>query len=289
MLCDAISKYWRSFYYYRGAKSKISQNRLGYDVVEKLLQDANCLNKGHHYHLYDNFFTSTALAKFLYSKNIYITGSIRRNKKDIPNETKQLNVGETKYFRNEEVLLRAYREKQTSKNPILLISTEASSGDVTIIKKRCGRVRQKIKPHIINSYNNFMGGLEESDKMLYAYLDERRTLKYWKKVTFNVFSRMVLNSYLLYKEIMGKQVMSRLQYTSDIISEIEHEWTQTSKDKFNIKGRKAYGLEKLPGRNLRRCVVCSTKNTAIRRSNSICAASNKGVHPLFFDKHFCKF
>lgn len=123
MLCDAISKYWKSFYYYRGAKSKISQNRLGYDVVEKLLQDANCLNKGHHYHLYDNFFTSTALAKFLYSKNIYITGTIRRNKKDIPNETKQLNVGETKYFRNEEVLLRAYREKQTSKNPILLIST----------------------------------------------------------------------------------------------------------------------------------------------------------------------
>lgn len=71
-----------------------------------------------------------------------------------------LKVGETKYFRNEEVLLCAYREKNTSMNPTLFISTETSSGDVTIIKRMCGRVKQKIKSRIINSYNNFMGGVD---------------------------------------------------------------------------------------------------------------------------------
>ncbi|XP_017765355.1 PREDICTED: piggyBac transposable element-derived protein 4-like [Eufriesea mexicana] len=46
-------------------QSKNSQNGLGYDVVTKLLQDADCLDKGYHVYV-DNYFTSTALAKFLH-------------------------------------------------------------------------------------------------------------------------------------------------------------------------------------------------------------------------------
>lgn len=196
MLCDAISKYCVAFYCYKGAQSKNSQNGLDYDVVTKLLQDADCLDKGYHVYV-DNYFTSTALAKFLHSKNIYITGTIRRNRKDIPKEAKELKVEETKYFRNAEVLLCAHREKKSS--------------------------------------NNYMGGVDESDKMLYTYLDERRTVKYWKKVTFNIFTRMVLNSYLLYKETVGREAMSRLQYISNIISEIEHEWLGTRENELNIR------------------------------------------------------
>ncbi|XP_076637467.1 piggyBac transposable element-derived protein 4 isoform X1 [Colletes latitarsis] len=283
MLCDAISKYCVAFYCYKGAQSKNSQNGLGYDVVTKLLQDADCLDKGYHVYV-DNYFTSTALAKFLHSKNTYITGTIRRNRKDIPKEAKELKVGETKYFRNVEVLLCAHREKKSSKNPVLLISTEALAANVTLIQNRYGRERQKTKP-----YNNYMGGVDESDKMLYTYLDERRTVKYWKKVTFNIFTRMVLNSYLLYKETVGREAMSRLQYISNIISEIEHEWLGTRENELNIKGKKVYGLEKLPGRNLRRCVVCSTKNSTIKRSRLICVECKKGLHALCFDKHICAF
>ena len=45
-------------------------------------------------------------------------------------------------------------------------------------------------------YNKYMRGVDECDKMLYASLDERRTLKYWKIVVFNKFGRMVLNSFI---------------------------------------------------------------------------------------------
>jgi hypothetical protein len=65
-------------------KLKISQNELGYDVVGKLLLDADCLNKGHHIYV-ENFFTNTASAKLLFPRNTYITETIKRNKKDIPN------------------------------------------------------------------------------------------------------------------------------------------------------------------------------------------------------------
>lgn len=68
-------------------KNEIKKNGLGYVVVEKLLKLGNYLNKG--YHLFtDNFFTSIHLAKAFLEKNTYLTGTVRRNRKYIPNEAK---------------------------------------------------------------------------------------------------------------------------------------------------------------------------------------------------------
>jgi hypothetical protein len=64
-----------------------------------------------------------------------------------------------------------------------------------------------------------MGGINSSDTMLYTSLDERRTVRYWKKVAFNIIARMVFNSYILYKENYrgpGK-LKSRHDYTVSLI------------------------------------------------------------------------
>ena len=42
-----------------------------------------------------------------------------------------------------------------------------------------------------------MGGVDQSDMMLYAYLDECKTLKFWKKL-FSLIGRMAVNAYILY-------------------------------------------------------------------------------------------
>lgn len=63
------------------------------------------------------------------------------------------------------------------------------SNDNTIVnKKRNGNKRGRVKPCIVNCYNRYMGGVDESDKMLYVYLDERRTVKYWKKLRLTSLS-----------------------------------------------------------------------------------------------------
>uniref|UniRef100_A0A1A9ZXZ5 DDE_Tnp_1_7 domain-containing protein n=1 Tax=Glossina pallidipes TaxID=7398 RepID=A0A1A9ZXZ5_GLOPL len=114
----------------------------------------------------------------------FLTGTIRRNKKCIPDDLQQTNVNEVKYFRKNEVLFCAFREKKTVKRPALLISTKVEEEDVTITKNRHGIEIRFTKPAIVQSYNAFMGGVGESDKMLYTYLDERRSVKYWKKYYF---------------------------------------------------------------------------------------------------------
>jgi len=62
--------------------------------------------------------------------------------------------------------------------------------------------------------------------MLYSYLDKRRIGKYWKKVCFSIFSRIVLNSYIIVKEIMpaGSKPVSRLDYTIKIVEALSEEW-----------------------------------------------------------------
>ena len=285
MLCDASSKYCLHLYCYRSAKTdntKSQKRELGHDIIVNLLEQCGYLNKGYHVFV-GNYFSSFALAKYLYSKGTYLTGTIRNNRKDLPNDIKKVNVNEKKYVRDGDVVLCAYREKKTTKNPVLLISTKTSDENVTVIKKRNGNG----KPCIVNFYNHSMGGIDESDKMLYMYLDEQRTVKYWKKVTFNIISRMVLNSYLLYKEIVRRKAMTRLEFISNIISEIECEWMQERKQQLINTDKRTFGLMKLPGRNLRQCVVCSNKDNGIKRSNLICVQCKKGIHPLCLDKHVC--
>jgi len=282
---------------YRGAKSnedkqEVKSKGLGFVVVEKLLSLGNYLYKG--YHLFtDNFYTGIHLAKSLIQRGTYLTGTIRRNRKFVPKEAKMATVGEPKYFTSDEILMCSYRDKKSKKFPVILISTNSNAENVTVKKKKGTFECEKTKPSMIHSYNQFMGGVDESDKMLYAYLDERRTLKFWKKVVFNVFSRMVLNSYIIYLENTDKK-LTRFQFTSKIISTIEEEWFRAKNVSETLPTIPTptpnFGLEKLPGRKLRRCVVCSSKDrSAVKRSNLICSRCKRGLHGLCIGKHTCTF
>lgn len=127
--------------------------------------------------------------------------------------------------------------------------------------------------------------IDESDKMLYTYLDERRSVKYWKMVAFNKINCMVLNVYIIYKDRVEGKAISGLDFIWNTIFKIECLWMNEKQVHSNIMA-KAFGLVKLPQSNLRQCVLCSTKN-AIKGSHLICVQCKKGIHPTCFDKHRC--
>lgn len=291
MLCDAVSNYCLSFFCYKGVSDgddivNVRKFGLGYTVVEKFMKVGNYLDKG--YHLFtDNFFTSVSLAKALRLQTTYFTGTIRKNKREIPAEAKHTNVGESKYFKTKDILMCAHRDKKKQKQPVILISTNSSTDNITITKKKGLHESVKEKPKMIHNYNKYMGGADESDKMLYVYLDERRTLKYWKKVVFNIFGRMVLNSYILYSHDKTKP-LSRLEFTSKIIENIENEWLSKKCSETPSSSRPRFNLERLPGTKLRKCVVCSmTGATNPKCSRLICNICKKGVHGTCIGKHKC--
>lgn len=103
-------------------------------------------------------------------------------------------------MRNENVLLLSFRQKKSQTKPVLLLTTKYKANTVEVVKKRKNGDLKVKKPDVITKYNMYMGGTDTSDQMLYCYLDERCKLKYWRKVAFNMIARMILNSYILYKE-----------------------------------------------------------------------------------------
>lgn len=130
-------------------------------------------------------------------------------------------IGKSKYYKKNNILICRYRQKQSQKKPVLLLSTFAKPKSVSRLNKKADEIS---KPDIVEIYNKFLGGVDTSDQMQYTYLDERRTLKYWKKVVFHFFGRMILNAYIFYKEnYSGSKMLTRLQFTSSIVESIEEE------------------------------------------------------------------
>nr|XP_012145430.1 PREDICTED: piggyBac transposable element-derived protein 4-like [Megachile rotundata] len=85
MLSDTTNHYCLSFFCYRGAtnptnKDEIRTNGLGYVAVHKLLNMGNYFMKGFHVAV-DNYFISMLLARSLFEKQTYLTGTIRSNRK----------------------------------------------------------------------------------------------------------------------------------------------------------------------------------------------------------------
>jgi hypothetical protein len=71
-----------------------------------------------------------------------------------------------------------------------------------------------------------MGGIYSSDMMLYIYMAARRAVRYWKKISFNIIARMVLNRYILCKENYSGpgKLKSRYNCTVSIIKSMGKVW-----------------------------------------------------------------
>ena len=85
MRCDAESAYLHQFDIYLGRARK-TPNGLGYDVVMKLCQDL--IGKKHHVY-FDNLFSSAPLMMDLLELGTYSCGTVRANKRNIPDAVKQ--------------------------------------------------------------------------------------------------------------------------------------------------------------------------------------------------------
>jgi hypothetical protein len=133
-----------------------------------------------------------------------------------------------------------------------------------------------------------MGSINSSDMILYIYFDERQTEGYWKKVAFNITARMVLNSYILYKEIYRRpgKLKSRHNYTVSIIETLGEGWLVLKNNTEADDPQGPQGLRKLPEKKESQSIVCSTKERR-RRAKTLCTRCNKRLHGKCFPKHRC--
>ena len=62
-----------------------------------------------------------------------------------------------------------------------------------------------------------MGGVDLSDKGTYIFLDDRRTIRWNKKVLFTLFGRLLLKSFILYQHNSDLLKLDRQKFMVNVV------------------------------------------------------------------------
>jgi hypothetical protein len=135
----------------------------------------------------DNWFTSITLAEVLWTKKLTILGTLRSNRKGIPEEAKESKKREVKsvmYFYRQNMMLASYKDKGSGN--VLLLSTEHHRGYMT-----------DGKPNVVITYNQTKSGVDNLDHMVRLYSSKRKCKRWPYEMAFNLFDVAAVNAYIL--------------------------------------------------------------------------------------------
>ena len=194
-----------------GGQGFIDEHNLGQTaaVVLKLMNPF--LNKGYHVFT-ENYYNSVALTEFLSKQGMYLTGTLRKDRKGNPKAVTaaKLKKGEMIWRIKDDVSVYKWKDKRD----VLTISNTHSP---TLIKVANRLGKEKEKPNIVRGYNDFMSGIDRSDQMLSYHLELRKTLRRYKKAGVHILEIFITNAFYLYRKFSSNNEISHLGEFREII------------------------------------------------------------------------
>lgn len=160
----------------------------------------------------DNFFTSPDLADKLYKMGLYLTGTMRTNKKDWPKDVQvdaKAARGTSAFRVNGKMIAASWMDNKA----VQMLSTCFGTACATIKRRVRGDNWNKHDfdcPIMICKYNKWMGGVDRNDQLREAYHTQLKTHKWYHPIFFFLLDTAIVNSFILYKLMGGK--MTHLQY-----------------------------------------------------------------------------
>lgn len=200
--CDCETGYILNFIVYTGAKTDLMDegNKFGISgsIVYSLLQ--KYIDKNHILFV-DNWYSSPLLFKYLFDRNTGACGTVRANRKGMPEFRKKLGRGECETANTENMLAIKWLDKR-----YVHMLTTVYSGKM----KSTGKINQKtketiLKPDCVMHYNENMGAVDKVDMQVSFVECARKSLKWYKKLFFHLIDISLYNAYILYQVKTGKK------------------------------------------------------------------------------------
>ena len=160
------------------------------------------LGQGRHIFV-DNWYASARLAGFLLTQDTLMTGPLRTHR-GVPGEVtnEKLNRCESVFVRKDSALIVKWQDKRE----VYVITTKYAAGFVEKDKTYFGGVRNVYKkPLMIEKYNEFMGGVDKADQLLEPVDSSRKSMAWLKKLGLHFLMRLLLNSFLVCKNVVDKK------------------------------------------------------------------------------------
>ncbi|XP_008212369.2 piggyBac transposable element-derived protein 4-like [Nasonia vitripennis] len=196
-LADSSTGYVVKSEVYTGKARDGSKNPLGERVVLNLV--SNILGVGYLV-AFDNFFTSINLVEELLDKGIYSVGTVRNNRKGLPEMMKakeKMKRGDFNYRIKKGISAIKWMDRK----PVTVLTSAFNPTEtVEITRKLKDRSRLPIFcPITIQAYNKIMGGVDRFDQLREVYMIGRRSKNWWHSIMYYYIDMAIVNCYILYK------------------------------------------------------------------------------------------
>lgn len=284
VMCESNSSYILKSVIYTGKETEKAPledvsitTAIVMNISEKLLHQGYTL-------VMDNFYNSPELFKLLSSSQTNAYGTLRANRKGLPENFSKIKLkkDEAACWVKEGLVVIKWHDKKD----ISLISTCHDVSFQETVNKIGGK---KIKPQIVIDYNKTMGGVDRADQQMSTYsLMRQQQKKYYKKIFRHLLDQCLLNAYILYKKYTNKNA-EHLAFFTTLVGQILKAH-QTEDEPSAKRGRPVIQKSlfgdttptRLTGRHFpsivpatdnkknstRRCCVCSAKG--VRKESRYC-------------------
>lgn len=303
VLCDCETGFVLDLIVYTGAGTAIDNYEdvgMSGSVVMTLLQEYT--NKGHNLFI-DNWYTSPILVKKLHDNMIGCCGTVRCNRRGMPDLSQKLKKGDV-ISRHTDVMVAV---KWHDKRDVTMLSSLHSNEMQETGKIDRATGVNRLKPASVLEYNMNMGLVDKADMQLSFVESARKSIKWYKKFFFHLLDVSVLNSYLIYQVKTGKKPQLS-EFRINLIRQIIEEFKitrsspkggrpSTSETPLRLSERHfPVPVPTTPGGKKNRqkqCRVCSqTKRRPQKRTDSryMCEQCDVGLclNPCFADYHTLK-
>ena len=254
-VCESESGYIVGFKVYTGKDTDQTVDGLLDPTCSKttklvfgMLQDLELLDKG--YFLYmDNYYNSFEAAMELFCRQVYLCGTQRLNRKNLPNSVKlaKLKRGESVFRRNGPCLVLKWCDKRS----VTIITTIHEAVSV-ITRKVDANGDRIVKPECVLDYTRNMSGVDLADQIITNYNTNRKSNKWWRTLFFHLFNMVLLNAFILNKKYGSVQLghFEFREYIANyLIAEGLNEYTLKPQPLKSKARQKALHPERLLGRH----------------------------------------
>jgi hypothetical protein len=234
VMAESKTGYMYNMNIYQGAGDKASEleGGLAYNVVLDLVQPIH--DNLHHIYM-DNFFTSPALFESLADRGLGACGTLRTNRRGVPDSVKGFKFEKDKTPKAFRVDGKYLYVCWLDKKPVTVLSTLHNDKLLTNIV-RCkdpanDNKRAVVKPMAVECYNLLMGGVDLADKKLQTYLSTHRTVKWWKKIFAYLLEVSFINSRIIWQKCHPRQSIDfdrfRLEIIKGLVQDYERSLSKT--------------------------------------------------------------
>lgn len=281
-----ISGYLCDFEVYTGKDGDRVQENLGATVVKKLTETLT----GKNYHVYfDNYFTSVKLLEELAERNIYSCGTVRANRKGLPQllQDKELSRGQSDWAVNgRNISCVKWKDKRVVQ---ILSSIHNPSKNIQVNRReKDGTLKEVYCPEPIKEYRRCMGCVDRADMLKSCYEIDRKSKKWWHRLFWHFVDVTVVNSYILYRSSPNAEKLTMKFFRLRIISGLIGVTKKNTPGKKSVprenrfkpyvppEVRKSNAVHMPVHGGSRRCALCSTASQP-HRTKWACNTCNVGL------------